>query len=173
MGIPTKISDIFDSTSLPSLGPQTRKASLSIEKCEAKTTEALQNTDANESSAKLALSAALLWHDHLEESHSISQSIHSPDGSYLHAIMHRREPDYPNAKYWFHKVGNHPAYIQLTEQTQNLLANSTVSELVQGNWDPCAMVDAVSRAKNGTSEYELLQKVQQTELQILLERFCS
>ena len=173
MGISTKISDIFDSTSLPSLGPQTRKASLSIEKCEAKTTEALQNVDPNELSKKLTLSAVLLWHDHLEESHSISQSIHSPDGSYLHGIMHRREPDYPNAKYWFHKVGNHPAYIQLTEQTQNLLANSTVSELAQGNWDPFAMVDAVSRAKNGTSEYELLQKVQQTELQILLERFCS
>ncbi|SVE06692.1 uncharacterized protein METZ01_LOCUS459546, partial [marine metagenome] len=26
MGIPNKISDIFDSNSLPSLGPQTRKA---------------------------------------------------------------------------------------------------------------------------------------------------
>ena len=173
MCIPAEISNLFDSNSLPSLGPETRETSLSVEQCEAKTTEALQNADANESSAKLILSAALLWHDHLEESHAISQSIHSPDGSYLHGIMHRREPDYPNAKYWFHKTGNHPAYIQLTEQTQNLLANSTVSELAQGNWDPFAMVDAVSRAKNGTSEYELLQKVQQTEMQILLERFCS
>ena len=144
MGIPTKISDIFDSTSLPSLGPQTRKASLSIEQCEAKTTETLQNADANESSAKLVLSAALLWHDHLDESHSISQSIHSPDGSYLHAIMHRREPDYSNAKYWFHKVGNPPAYIQLKERTKTPLANSTVSELTRGKWDPFAMLDVVS-----------------------------
>jgi len=173
MGISTEILDIFDSNSLPSLGPQTRKASLSIEKCETKITEALQNADANESSEKLILSAALLWHDHLDDSHAISQSIHSPDGSYLHGIMHRREPDYPNAKYWFHKVGNHPAYIQLKERTKTLLANSTVSGLTRGKWDPFAMVDAVSQAKHGTNEYELLQKVQQTELQILLERFCS
>lgn len=173
MGIPTEISDIFDSNSLPSLGPQTRKASISIEKCEAKTTEALQNADANESSEKLILSAALLWHDHLAESHTISQSIHSPDGSYLHGIMHRREPDYSNAKYWFHKVGNHPAYIQLKERTQAHLANSTLFGLTQGKWDPSAMINAVRQSKSGTNEYELLQKVQQIEFQILLERFCN
>ena len=173
MGIPTEISDIFDSVSLPSLGPQTRKASFSIEKCEAKTTEALQNVDANESSEKLILSAALLWHDHLTESHTISQSIHGPDGSYLHGIMHRREPDYSNAKYWFHKVGNHPAYIQLKERTQAHLSNSTLFGLTQCKWDPSAMVDAVGQSKPGTNEYELLQKVQQIEFQILLERFCN
>jgi hypothetical protein len=173
MCIPAEISNLFNSTSLPCLGPETRETSLSVEQCEAKTTEALQNANANASSAKLILSAALLWHDHLEESHTISQSIHSPDGSYLHGIMHRREPDYPNAKYWFHKTGNHPVYIQLTERVQTLLANSTVSVLTQGKWDPFAMVDAASQAKRGTSEYELLQKVQQTEFQILLERFCS
>ena len=173
MGIPNDISVIFDSPPMPSLGPETRDSLLSIDQCKKRTANALENENITGIEEKLILSAALLWHDHLKESHAISQSIHSPDGSYLHGIMHRREPDYPNAKYWFHKVGNHPAYIQLTERTQNLLANSTVSELAQGNWDPFAMVDAVSRAKNGTSEYELLQKVQQTELQILLERFCG
>ena len=173
MDIPIEISNIFNSNSLPSLGPQARKASFSLKECETKTTKAIQNADADETSAKLILSAALLWHDHLDESHRISQSTHSPDGSYLHGIMHRREPDYPNAKYWFHKVGNHPAYIQLKERTKTLLANSTVSGLTRGKWDPFAMVDAVSQAKHGTNEYELLQKVQQTELQVLLERFCS
>src|SRR5207245_11135 len=44
----------------------------------------------------------------LDESHTISQGIHTVEGSYWHAIMHRREPDYSNAKHWFRKVGQHP-----------------------------------------------------------------
>ena len=36
--------------------------------------------------------------DFLDESHSISQENHNPTGSFWHGILHRREPDYENAK---------------------------------------------------------------------------
>src|SRR5690606_37168266 len=41
-----------------------------------------------------------LLHDWLEPSHRISQTIPTATGTYWHAIMRRREPDFPNAKYW-------------------------------------------------------------------------
>jgi len=173
MKIPADLSAIFDYSSLPSLGPEPRGSTLNIRQCQKRITEALDNFGIGKTEGQLIHSAALLWHDHLNESHIISQSIDSPDGSYLHGIMHRREPDYPNAKYWFHKTGNHPAYAQLTERVQTLIADSAVPVLTQDKWDPFAMVDAVSQATRGTGEYEALQRVQQTELQILLERFCS
>src|SRR5688572_1252116 len=45
-----------------------------------------------------------LWllHDFLEESHAISQDDESdPDRNFWHAVMHRREPDAWNSKYWW------------------------------------------------------------------------
>src|SRR5687768_16281564 len=41
--------------------------------------------------AKALLAALWLLHDFLDESHTISQGLNSPTGSYWHAIMHRRE----------------------------------------------------------------------------------
>ena len=49
----------------------------------------------------------LLWADHSEESHAISQQLETAEGSYWHGILHRREPDYANAGYWFRRVGRH------------------------------------------------------------------
>lgn len=49
-----------------------------------------------------------LYADDLEASHTISQVLTSASGSYLHGIMHRREGDFTNARYWFRQARNHP-----------------------------------------------------------------
>lgn len=67
-----------------------------------------------EIAARPALQSALwLYVDELDRSHSISQDIDDATGSYWHGIMHRREGDFPNAHYWFRKVGSHPAIKEL------------------------------------------------------------
>src|SRR6476661_1793936 len=48
--------------------------------------------------ASCCLAGMWLLHDYLDESHNISQRIDTPEGSYWHAIMHRREGDFSNAK---------------------------------------------------------------------------
>ncbi len=59
-----------------------------------------------------------LWllHHYLDESHAISQTLDSPEGSWWHAIMHRMEGDYGNSKYWYRSVGLHPALESIQEQ---------------------------------------------------------
>ncbi|MBI5092167.1 MAG: hypothetical protein HZB26_06930 [Candidatus Hydrogenedentes bacterium] len=61
------------------------------------------------------LAAALwLYVDDLARSHKVSQGIETPTGSYWHGIMHRREGDFGNSHYWFHRVGAHPAMAVMT-----------------------------------------------------------
>src|SRR5262245_21627515 len=52
-------------------------------------------------STQAMLAGLWLYHDWLDESHRISQSLDTPTGSFWHAIMHRRERDFSNSKYWY------------------------------------------------------------------------
>lgn len=78
----------------------------------------------------------------LDRSHIISQDDHSPEGSFWHAIMHRREGDFSNSKYWFRRVGDHSLFDQLRD-------------LTQGEYDdPFDFVDACSEAVRQGGEAE-------------------
>jgi len=62
------------------------------------------------------LQAAIwLYVDELERSHRVSQSIDSPTGSFWHAIMHRREGDFGNSRYWLRQTGSHPVWNDLAQ----------------------------------------------------------
>ena len=40
-----------------------------------------------------------------EMSHTIAQEVHSKDGSWIHAYLHRKEGDEGNAAYWYARAG--------------------------------------------------------------------
>jgi hypothetical protein len=62
-----------------------------------------------------ALMAALwLYADELDRSHQLSQGISTSEGSFWHGIMHRREGDFSNSKYWFHQAGSLPSRLNLS-----------------------------------------------------------
>ena len=56
----------------------------------------------------IALGAMWLWHDFLDEAHKIAQDNETPEGSWLHAIVHRREGDFSNSKYWYARCASLP-----------------------------------------------------------------
>lgn len=63
---------------------------------------------------KPTLQAAIwLYAEDLDGSHKISQTIMSEEGSFLHGMMHRREGDFSNAKYWFSNAGSLPRQLGL------------------------------------------------------------
>ena len=75
---------------------------------------------ADEGAARCCLAALWLHHDFLDESHAISQDVDTPEGSYWHAIMHRRESDYWNSKYWFRRVPQHAIHEPLVVEAREL-----------------------------------------------------
>lgn len=117
--------------------------------------------------ARCAHAALWLHHDFLHESHDISQGVDTPTGSYLHAVMHRREPDAVNSKYWWRRVGSHPVFADLAT------AAAELSYLKAGTgWDPSRFVDDCEAARGrGGGREELLTRVQAAELELVL-RFC-
>jgi hypothetical protein len=167
------IRPLFSTGTLPGLGPERRPEAKSLSEAESDLNTTLATTGLTGEAASLVRSATLLWHDHLDESHRVSQGIKSADGSFVHGIMHRREPDYSNAKYWFNRAGLHPTFPEISSRAKGFLAGSSLAHLTEGDWDSFAMVDAVAAIRVGSGEYSLLQQVQQTEFEVLLERFCG
>src|SRR5437762_3525484 len=94
----------------------------------------------------VAACRAGLWlaFNFLDESHTISQELSTVEGSYWHALMHRREPDFSNSKYWFRRVGTHPIFEPLRAEAARLAegASGQAAFLTrQTGWDPFAFVD--------------------------------
>jgi len=94
------------------------------------------------------LAAAGLWllAGDLEASHAISQADERPDASFWHAVMHRREGDFSNAKYWFRRVGRHPVLADLAateygdpmefvDRCERAMGEQQDDVLVQCQWD--------------------------------------
>ncbi len=125
-------------------------------------------------------SGLLLWNDALNDSHDVSQELGNNTGSYWHGIMHRREPDYSNAKYWFGRVGTHPIFPELRERAIELFketanpsdALTQIAQTIeaQENWDAYQFIDWCQAAENASSPdvTRFLQQVQAEEIKLLL-----
>jgi hypothetical protein len=117
------------------------------------------------------LSGLWLRINELDRSHTISQDIPSSMGSYWHGIMHRREGDFGNAKYWFRRVGDHPVFQPLAEAATDLSQQSGLAlDFVRDTWDPFAFVDFCQQVVgSGSDEEELATAVQHAEWQLLFD----
>jgi len=160
------------SGSTPELGPGPRPGIEPSSTVNRRVDEAAQTLGLTPRQRELVRALVLLWHDQFDASHHIVQDLEDTDGSYIHAILHRREPDASNAKYWFRRVGAHSCFAELAAQAAPLLRQARparVTAIAQGDsWNPNAFVDACEAAHDDAPTSELLRRVQAIEFALLL-----
>ncbi len=64
-----------------------------------------------------------LWHDakgNWEAAHNLAQDVHSKDGSWLHAYLHRKEGDFGNASYWYQRADKPVCKKSLDEEWEDI-----------------------------------------------------
>jgi hypothetical protein len=121
------------------------------------------------------LAGLWLWHDFLPESHQLAQQLDTPNGAYWHAIMHRREGDFSNSKYWLARCTNHPIYPTLAVRGDDVIrpypADKSVFRLTSQGWNPGAFVDLVEQvhARPADPRHGLAVAIQQLEWRLLFD----
>jgi hypothetical protein len=124
----------------------------------------------NRDAALACLAGLWLLHNFLDESHAVSQDLDTLEGSYWHGILHRREPDYANAKYWFRRAPNHAVFGELCLSARELAAGVPGAKFLarQTSWSAAGFVDLCESAARGPEALtDLCRCIQQREWELL------
>ena len=108
----------------------------------------------------LVRGALLYAVDALDDAHRIFQDEPGDLGSYWHGMMHRREGDFDNARYWFRRAGALPIFDRMHAAAAEVSANMAK----QLSWDAYLLAGMCEQAKFGDGdaipECQRLQRVE-------------
>lgn len=135
----TEVLETYSSPNRPGLGDQKRDNTLNQSEISQWVSSLNDKYAISKDTEKFLRALMLLWNDFLEPSHSIVQEMGHPEASYIHGMMHRREGDFGNAKYWFRRA--YP--LENQGQFDSLVEKYTLElgETISGVWDPAGFVD--------------------------------
>lgn len=166
---------------LPELGAGPRAGVLPLRELERALAEWMGNHGIEAGAATRLRALALLYHDHHDPAHDIVQDLTDRDSALIHAMLHRREPDYWNAQYWFRRTNEHPVYLRLGDRLKFLPGRPEDAEVARkltlpGTFDPFAFVDLceqVARQPANDPAVTWLRRVQQAEFEAVAEHLLS
>jgi hypothetical protein len=175
------ILSLLDTPEPPRMTMKPRPGTRSLDDLNAQIDAILTAPNLDPEYRALSRATVLLWHDHFEASHKIAQDIEGANGSLLHAMIHRREPDYSNARYWFRRVGpNHPSFECIVGKVKVALIHGrselTITQIIPNDkWQPLGFVSLVEDfSRREDPAYDtLLRRIQAAEFHCFLATLPS
>jgi len=106
--------------------------------------------------------------DAIHDAHAVFQDAKGDLGSYWHGMMHRREGDFDNARYWFRRAGLLPVFSEMHRSASEISAVMAR----QSNWDPYLFTGQCEQARFGeTDSLNELAALQRIEFEVLFD-YC-
>jgi hypothetical protein len=68
---------------------------------------------------------AALWHDargDWNRAHDIAQEADNNAGAWVHAYLHRKEGDLPNARYWYGRAGRPASSAPIEDEWESIVS---------------------------------------------------
>ncbi|MEQ1860271.1 MAG: hypothetical protein ABMA13_10065 [Chthoniobacteraceae bacterium] len=104
--------------------------------------------------------------DDLDGAHKFFQDEASDLASYWHGMMHRREGDFDNARYWFRRAGTVPFFDALHGRAAQFSADIAK----QLSWDPYLFTGLCEQARFGAEdEGGELVRLQRAEFEAIFD----
>ena len=86
--------------------------------------------------------------DAIHEAHAVFQEAPGDLGAYWHGMMHRREGDFENARYWFRRAGK----LGFFDLLHRAASEHSPVMARQSNWDPYLFTGECEQARFGAEE---------------------
>jgi hypothetical protein len=129
-----------------------------------------QESFPNARNPEAAHAALLLLHGCWEASHNLIDDNETPEGCYVHAIVHRIEPDIGNSGYWFRRVGQHSIFSDIHERAKQFLNETPIRGwTLKPSWDPYLFNQWCEEARRapGSDKEKVARAIQQAEFDLL------
>jgi hypothetical protein len=97
--------------------------------------------------------------DAIHEAHIFFQEDSGDLAAYWHGMMHRREGDFDNARYWFRRAGTQPFFAV----AHSAAAAHSPDMARQSSWDPYLFTGQCEQAKFGAENVAELLALQRVE----------
>ena len=164
-----RLRQIFIHAGNPGLDQAVRTSAKNVGEVQVLLDEGLRQTAFDAPRRAQITALALCWHDRWDAAHDVCQSMEgNPEADFVHAVLHRREGDADNARYWLDRVGDHPVFKHLVP----VAAAEGFDDLVaDGAWRPIAFLTRCLRATE--IDRPGLMRIQAAELLALLDHLAN